>query len=237
MAPESNKSRRRFLKLVPLAPAALLTACNSTPEGRTEGLLHQFQRLNDWVQTKVFDRTKPVPEYADEELTPESGFRVNSYGDDDPDIDLDNWKLSVEGLVAKPGSYSLDIIKSLPKKVMNTRHVCVEGWSMIPKWGGTPLSNFLASVGADPNAKYLAVECGDDYYTCYDMPSALHDQTLLCYEAYNKPLTLDHGAPVRIVIPTKLGYKNAKWVNKLIVTNEKKGGYWEDEGYDWFAGI
>jgi DMSO/TMAO reductase YedYZ molybdopterin-dependent catalytic subunit len=228
------KSRRDFVKLIPVA---FLTGCGLTPEGKTESLLKKFQSFNDWVQAKVFNINKPVPEYADAELTPEDGFRVNDYNEDTPDIDTENWMLRVEGMVAHPGNYSLDAIKILPKRVMNTRHCCVEGWSMIPKWGGTPLNNFLSMAGADTTAKYVYLECGDDYYTCLDMPSALHPQTLLCYEAYNKPLTLEHGAPARIVIPTKLGYKNAKWVNKLVVTNEKKGGYWEDQGYDWFGGI
>ena len=108
---------------------------------------------------------------------------------------------------------------------------------MVPRWGGTPLREFLRRAGADASAQYVYLECADDYMTTLDMPSALHPQTLLCYEAYDKPLTLPHGAPVRIVIPTKLGYKNAKWLTKLVVTNDKTGGYWEDQGYDWFAGI
>jgi DMSO/TMAO reductase YedYZ molybdopterin-dependent catalytic subunit len=227
--------RRR--KLLRVSPLLLLAGCNVAPRGRVESFLRKFQQFNDWVQSKVFDIEKLAPEYADSELTPEEGFRLNSYNTDEPDIDLKNWKLSVGGLVKKPGEYSLEQITALPKRVMNTRHVCVEGWSIIVKWGGTPLREFLAYVDADLNAKYLGVECGDEYFTSYDMPSVLHPQTLLCYEAYDKPLALGHGAPLRITMPTKLGYKSAKWVNKLVVTNEKPGGYWEDQGYDWFAGI
>jgi DMSO/TMAO reductase YedYZ molybdopterin-dependent catalytic subunit len=193
--------------------------------------------LNDWVQSKIFDPEKLSTEYPDGDLTPEDGFRVNGYDTDRPDIDLEHWTLTVDGLVDKPGEYSLSQISSLPKRVMNTRHCCVEGWSMIPKWGGVSLRAFLQTVGADSRAKYISVKCGDDYYTAFDMPSALHPQTLLCTEAYNKPLTLEHGAPVRIVMPTKLGYKSAKWISNLTVTNEKPGGYWEDQGYDWFAGL
>ena len=227
-------SRRNLIKLSPLV---LLAACDVAPSGRTETFLRAFQRFNDWVQGKVFDPTKPAPEYSDAEITPEEGFRVNDKNYDEPVVDPDRWTLRVEGEVRKPGSYSLEQIKALPKRVMNTRHCCVEGWSMIPKWGGTPLREFLDFVGADRTARFLAVGCADDYYTSYDMPSARHAQTLLCYEAYNKPLTSDHGAPIRIVMPTKLGYKSAKWVQKIVVTNEKPGGYWEDQGYDWFAGI
>ena len=230
----STLSRRKLLKLSPLL---LLAGCDVTEEGKTATFLRSVQSLNDWVQAKVFNPEKLAPEYSDIDCTPEEGFRVNGKDEEDPEIDIENWQLSVEGLVKHPGIFSLEQIRSLPKRVMNTRHCCVEGWSMIPKWGGTSLRTLLQEAGVDPTAKYLAVECGDEYTTSYDMPSAMHPQTMLCYEAYGKALTLSHGAPVRIVIPTKLGYKSAKWVNKLVVTNEKPGGYWEDQGYDWFAGI
>ncbi len=233
-ATSAGLSRRRLLQF---SPVLLLAGCDMTPEGKTESFLRSVQRFNDWIQAKVFSPTTLATEYTDAEVTPEEGFRVNGKDADDPDIDLENWRLSVEGLVSKPGTYTLDQIKGLTKRVMNTRHCCVEGWSMIPRWAGTPLRDFLRTVGADPDARYLAVECGDDYYTSYDMPSALHSQTLLCYEAYGKPLSISHGAPVRIVMPTKLGYKSAKWINKITVTNQKPGGYWEDQGYDWFAGV
>ena len=234
-----NNSRNGFTRreLLGLSPLLLLTGCDVSEEGRTQRFLSSVQSFNDWVQAKMFSPTKLAPEFSDKELTPEDGFRVNGKDEEDPEIDIENWSLTIEGMVKTPGKFSLQQISAMTKRVMNTRHCCVEGWSMIPKWGGTPLADVLRSVGADPNAKYLSVECGDEYTTSYDMPSALHPQTLLCYEAYGKPLTLPHGAPVRIVMPTKLGYKSAKWVNKISVTNEKPGGYWEDQGYDWFAGI
>jgi DMSO/TMAO reductase YedYZ molybdopterin-dependent catalytic subunit len=226
--------RRNLLKLTPFV---LLAGCDATPEGKTESFLRAFQKINDWVQARMFDPGKLAREYADSELTPEEGFRVNGKDITYPEVDPALWRLRVEGLVSSPGSYTLESIMALPKYVMNTRHYCVEGWSMVPRWGGTPLGDFLRLVGADTTAKYVGVESADDYATSYDMPSALHRQTLLCYEAYNKPLSLSHGAPLRIVLPTKLGYKSAKWVRKIVVTNEKPGGYWEDQGYDWFAGV
>ncbi len=229
-----SSGRRRILKLSPLI---LLAGCDSAPTGKTESFLRGFQRVNDWVQEKVFNSEKPVPEYSDLDVTSEDSFRTNSYDTDQPEIDAGRWTLTVAGKVAHPGDYPLERIASFPKRVMNTRHCCVEGWSMIPKWGGTPVRDFLSFVGADLTAAYVKVECGDDYYTSFDMPSVLHPQSLLCYEAYNKPLTLEHGAPLRIVMPTKLGYKSAKWITKLVVTNEKPGGYWEDQGYEWFAGL
>ena len=237
MSDESNMISPKRRKLLQLSPLVLLAGCDYSPSGKVDSFLTSFQKFTDWVQEKVFDKDKLALEYSDDELTPIDGFRVNGYDTDEPEIDFENWKLSVAGLVKKTGEYTLEQIQSFPKKIMNTRHCCVEGWSMIPKWSGTRMIDFMKSIGIDETAKYVSVECGDDYYTCFDMPSFLHSQTLLCYEAYNKPLDLQHGAPVRIVMPTKLGYKSAKWLNKIIVTNEKPGGYWEDQGYDWFAGL
>jgi len=227
-------SRRQLLKLAPLMG---LAACDYSAGPKTGSLLRSFQQFNDWFQSKVFDPNKLAPEYADDELTPENRFRVNGYDTDEPEIDIEHWAMDVSGMVGKPGKYTLDQIKALPKRVQNTRHVCVEGWSMIPKWGGTPLNHFLELIGANLEAKYIYVECADAYYCSYDMPSMLHPQTLICYEAYGKPLTLKHGAPVRMVVPTKLGYKQSKWIMKMELTNEKRIGYWEDQGYDWFGGL
>jgi len=216
------------------AGLALLAACS---EEKRDAFLHQGQLFNDKVQSAVFSESRLAPTYPDSDLTPESQFRVNGKDNGPPQFDRAVWNLELAGLVKHPGRYSLDQVKLMPRHVQNVRHVCVEGWSMIPKWGGVRLSDFLKWVGADLTAKYLFAECADQYYVPYDMPSALHSQTLLCYEAYNKPLTLEHGAPLRIVMPTKLGYKSAKWVTRLTVTNSKPGGYWEDQGYDWFGGI
>jgi len=227
-------SRRSLIKASPLL---LLAGCDMTPEGKTESFLHAIQKFNDWVQSNVFDPFRLAEEYPLSAVTPEEGFRINGKDDDYPEIDMSAWTLKIGGMVSNPGSFTLDQIRALPRRVMNTRHCCVEGWSMIPRWGGTPLAEVLRMAGADTSAPFVAVESADDYTTSYDMPSALHPQTLLCTEAYDRPLTLAHGAPARIVIPTKLGYKSAKWITALTVTDKNPGGYWEDQGYDWFAGI
>jgi DMSO/TMAO reductase YedYZ molybdopterin-dependent catalytic subunit len=127
----------------------------------------------------------------------------------------------------------------LPKINQNTRHVCVEGWDVIGSFGGTRLSDLLAKVGADASSRFLTFECADDYYESLDMATALHPQSLLCYEMYGQPLDRGHGAPLRLSLPTKLGYKDAKYLTKLTVTNvlPAKRGYWEDQGYGWFAGL
>lgn len=228
-----SNSRRRFLAI---PPVLLLASCKFNGVG-TNSLLNGFQRFNNWLQQALFDPKKLAPEYEEAQVTPFEDFRTNSYGTEEPDMDVPNWRLIVDGLVSKPGEYSLEQVTALQKYSKNLRHVCVEGWSMVPQWSGVLMKDFLEMVGADPNAKYVSAECGDDYYTSWDMASILHPQTLLAYEAYGKPLELEHGAPLRVVMPVKLGYKSAKWITRLTVTNEKTGGYWEDRGYDWFGGI
>jgi DMSO/TMAO reductase YedYZ molybdopterin-dependent catalytic subunit len=224
--------------IVLIAACICLASCDATPDGKVEKVLNGFQRWNDAVQQSAFSKTKRAPRIEDKDLTPESKFRVNNYDTDTPPSDTtENWRLLVAGKVKHPGYYSLAQIKELAKQVQNSKHVCVEGWSMNVKWGGVALWYFLDWVGADSTAPYLYVECADGYYEGYDMASVRHPETLLCYEAFGKPLSLKHGAPCRIVMPTKLGYKSAKWLTKMIVTDKKPGGYWEDQGYDWNAGL
>jgi DMSO/TMAO reductase YedYZ molybdopterin-dependent catalytic subunit len=144
----------------------------------------------------------------------------------------------VSGVGPKSADYTLAQIQALPKVVQNTRHVCVEGWDVIGNFGGARLSDFLHMIGADTTSKFVYVECADDYYESLDMETALHPQTLLCYEMYGKPLTREHGAPLRLQIPTKIGYKQAKYLTDLKVTNVlQKVGYWEDQGYSSFYGL
>ena len=171
-------------------------------------------------------------------LTPFEKFPINGYDVEDPDVDLENWTLTVNGAVQKPGEYTLAQIQALPRMRQNTRHVCVEGWDVIGRFGGARLSDFLTMIGADTSARFITVECADDYYESLDMATALHPQTLLCYEMYDRPLTREHGAPVRLSIPTKVGYKQAKYLTSLKVTNVlERVGYWEDQGYSSFYGL
>ena len=153
-------------------------------------------------------------------------------------MNLEKWTLNVSGDVQRPGEYTLAQIQSLPKVTQNTRHICVEGWDVIGRFGGARISDFLQHVGANLNAKFLYVECADDYYESLDMPSALHPQSLLCYEMYDQPLTREHGAPLRLRVPTKIGYKQAKYLTSLRVTDVvPKAGYWEDQGYPAYYGL
>ena len=194
--------------------------------------------FSDWVSEKLFRRGHLAPTFEDAELTPFERFPINGYDVDDPVVIFENWTLTVSGAVQKPGEYRLAQIQGLPRVRQNTRHVCVEGWDVIGRFGGARLSDFLNMIGADTSARFLTVACADDYYESLDMATALHPQTLLCYEMYDQPLTRKHGAPLRLNIPTKVGYKQAKYLTDLKVTNVlEKVGYWEDQGYSSFYGL
>jgi len=152
-------------------------------------------------------------------------------------VEASRWRLEVSGLVDDKRAWSLAELRALPQEEQITRHVCVEGWSQVGQWSGVPLHSFLRRVGADMRAKYVAFRCFDDYWTSIDMPSALHPQTILTLDFEQKPLEPPWGAPLRLRIPTKLGFKNPKYITSMAVTNDYPGGYWEDKGYDWFSGL
>jgi DMSO/TMAO reductase YedYZ molybdopterin-dependent catalytic subunit len=226
-------SRRELLKIAPV----LALGTFAIP-GAQEWLLKKGLGFSDWASARLFLRGHLAPTFDNSELTPFEKFPPNSYDVDDPGVIFENWSLTVTGLVQKPGDYKLDQIQALPRFRQNTRHVCVEGWDVIGRFGGSRLSDFLNMTGADTSARFIAVTCADDYYETLDMATALHPQTLLCYEMYDRPLTREHGAPLRLIIPTKIGYKQAKYLTDLKVTNVvEKVGYWEDQGYSSFYGL
>jgi DMSO/TMAO reductase YedYZ molybdopterin-dependent catalytic subunit len=158
--------------------------------------------------------------------------------DDAPDIDGKDWKLEVRGLVENKKSWTLDELYKLPQVNQITRHICVEGWSAIGSWTGTPLRDFLKLIGADTRAKYCWFQCADiqGYNSPLDMETALHPQTQMTFKFGDEILPRAYGYPMKIRVPTKLGFKNPKYVISMEVTNEYKGGYWEDQGYNSFSG-
>jgi DMSO/TMAO reductase YedYZ molybdopterin-dependent catalytic subunit len=226
-------NRRELLKLTPVfALGAFAIPTLQKP------LLKAGLGFSDWASAKLFRSGHLAQTFADSELTPFNKFPINGYDVDDPEVDFDKWNLTVTGAVSKPADYTLAQIQALPKFTQNTKHVCVEGWDVVGKFGGVRLSDFLAMIGADTTARFVYVECADDYYESLDMATAMHPQTLLCYEMYGQPLSRAHGAPLRLNIPTKIGYKQAKYLTDLKVTNVlERVGYWEDQGYSEFYGL
>jgi DMSO/TMAO reductase YedYZ molybdopterin-dependent catalytic subunit len=226
-------SRRELLKLTPVVAVGAFAIPHLQ-----KPLLKAGLGFSDWASARIFRFGHLSPTFNDSDLTPFDKFPINDYDIDDPGVDLDKWTLTVGGAIQRPGEYALGQIQALPKVTQNTRHVCVEGWDVIGRFGGTRLSDFLKMIGADVSARYITVECADDYYESLDMATAMHPQTLLCYEMYDRPLTREHGAPLRLQIPTKIGYKQAKYLTGLKVTHVlERVGYWEDQGYSSFYGL
>jgi DMSO/TMAO reductase YedYZ molybdopterin-dependent catalytic subunit len=225
--------RRELLKLTPV----LALGAFAIPSLQ-EGLLNKGLGFSDWASARLFRSGHLATTFDNSELTPFAKFPLNTYDVNDPGVIFENWKLTVSGAVKKPGDYTLAQVQALPRFRQNTRHICVEGWDVIGRFGGARLSDFLQLVGADPTARFITVNCADDYYESLDMATALHPQTLLCYEMYEQPLTRQHGAPLRLQIPTKIGYKQAKYLTDLKVSHVlDRVGYWEDQGYSWFYGL
>ena len=209
------------------------------PRRGREWAIGQGLALSDTLSAATFDPMRLAPTYADTDVTPLDRFPLNSYLVHDPEIDLEHWRLSVSGRVSKPGDYTLDAIRSLPHVTQNTRHICIEGWDVVGNFGGVRMADLLDAVGADPGARSLEFTCADDYYESLDMATARHQQSLMCDEMYGRPLSREHGAPLRLVLPTKLGYKQAKYVVGLRVSDVlgPKRGYWVDQGYSWYGGL
>jgi DMSO/TMAO reductase YedYZ molybdopterin-dependent catalytic subunit len=228
-----SMNRRELLKIVPVVALGAF----AIPKVQAP-LLKTGLGFSDWVSARLFRSGHLAPTFSNSDLTPFNKFPINDYDVDDPEVDFEKWNLTVGGAVQKPGDYLLSQIQALPKITQNTRHVCVEGWDVIGRFSGARLSDFLKLIGADLTARFITVECADDYYESLDMATALHPQTLLCYEMYEQPLTREHGAPLRLQIPTKVGYKQAKYLTDLnVIHTLQKIGYWEDQGYSEFYGL
>ena len=230
-------SRRLFLqRALGLGGLAMLSGCTLSDNASIEGALRKVSEFNDDVQAWLFDPQRMAPTYPDSMITRPFPFNAYYGPEDIPEVDADDFRLEVSGLVADKHAWTLAELYQLPQTSQVTRLICVEGWSAIGKWGGVTFSTFLKHIGADLNAKYVGFQCADDYYTSIDMPTALHAQTLLAFTYDGKTLPPEYGYPMKLRMPTKLGYKNPKHITAIFVTNTNPGGYWEDQGYNWFGG-
>lgn len=233
----ASVERRLFLRRgLSLGALALLTGCEVTDDDRVQRMLRAMSLWNDRAQAWLFDPQRLAPEYPESEMT--RPFPFNAYYDEDevPRIDAADYRLELAGRIRDRRPWTLPELYALPQASQVTRHVCVEGWSAIGKWSGTPLRLFLERVGADTTARYVGFKCDDDYYTSIDMATALHPQTLLAFRFADQILPARYGFPMKLRVPTKLGFKNPKHIRALFVSNEYPGGYWEDQGYNWFSG-
>ncbi len=233
----SQPSRRAFLqRSLTLGGLSLLTGCSISDNSSVEAALMKVSRFNDKVQGVLFDPNRLAPTYPESMITRPFPFNA-FYGENEvKEVDGNEWRLELSGLVMDKKPWSLAQLRNLPQADQVTRHICVEGWSAIGKWGGVPFSHFLKRIGADLSAKYVGFKCFDDYYTSIDMATALHPQTLMALTYDDEELPPKYGYPMKLRMPTKLGYKNPKHIQAMFVTNTYPGGYWEDQGYNWFGG-
>ena len=250
-------NRRRFLQRG-LAGGGALVLAGCDRLSRSEwfvDLLASAEKLTQASQRLLLPRRAMAQEFGEADLSPV--FRSNGTSNpDDPAYqalaaaDFVDYRLEVGGLVAHPRAYSLAELKALPSRTQITRHDCVEGWSAIGKWKGAPLARVLEAVEPLPSARYVVFFCadpmnarGERYYESIDMEDAWHAQTLLAYALNDAPLPIRNGAPIRVRVERQLGYKMAKYVMRIALVDRLddiaggRGGYWEDRGYEWYAGI
>jgi DMSO/TMAO reductase YedYZ molybdopterin-dependent catalytic subunit len=233
-----NVQRRLLLRGgLSVGALAMLSGCNLQDGDTFDKVLWAMSRWDDKVQGWLFRENKLAPTYAESDIT--KPFRFNAFYDESsvPDIDLSDYQLEVSGMVADKKPWTLEALRKMPQSSQITRLICIEGWSVIGKWNGIPLKTFLQHVGADLSARYVGFKCIDRYYSSIDMATALHPQTVLALDFGGEPLPPEFGSPLRLRVPTKLGFKNPKSIMAIFVTNTYPGGYWEDQGYNWFSGI
>ncbi len=231
--------RRKFIMGgASVGALVMLSGCDLVNEQSAEKILWKVSRFNDRVQWLLFNPKKLAPEYPESRIN--VPFRFNAFYSKSkaPIVDPATYSLKLDGMIGNKTPWTLDQLYALPQFSQVTRHVCVEGWSEIGKWTGARLSDFLKRIDADTTAKYVYFECAEGYYGSIDMPTALHPQTQMTFRfgKGNIILPREYGFPMKVRIPTKLGFKNPKHVVKMSVTNDYPGGYWADQGYNWFSG-
>ena len=219
-----------------LGSLALLTGCDLSTHTGVNAALWAMLRVNDRIQAALFSPTHLADIFPPDAIT--RPFRFNAFYEEWQvrTIDAAEWRLELAGAIADRTPWTLAQLAALPRATQITRHICIEGWSQIGQWSGIPLRDFLRRIGADLRAPYVAFRCFDGYSTSLDMASALHPQTILALDFDGAALEPQWGAPLRLRIPTKLGFKSAKNLQAIEVTDKYPGGYWEDQGYDWFSG-
>jgi len=244
-----------------LAGAAALTLGGCQPlsdQGWVKSIIGLGEAINLKVQRALLGSDTLAPEFTEADLSPI--FKPNGTSDpEDEDYkalaekEFADFKLVVGGLVDRPAELTLPELRAMPSRTQITRHDCVEGWSAIGKWKGAPLAAVLDRVGVKSEARFVVFYCFDTmedaakgpvrYYESIDLIDARHPQTILAYEMNGQTLPIAHGAPLRVRIERQLGYKMAKYIQRIELVEDYggigggKGGYWPDRGYDWFAGI
>jgi DMSO/TMAO reductase YedYZ molybdopterin-dependent catalytic subunit len=253
----TNNERRKFLERMALASGAvLLGGCDRLAENESvKSILAKADAPTDFALHALTPENALAREFSEADLSPV--FKANgSTNPQTPEYlamvanEFADYRLQVGGLVASPLSLSMQQLRAMPSRTQITRHDCVEGWSCIGKWKGTPLGKVLDLAGPQAGARYVMFRCADSlshdegrYYESIYLSEAYHPQSILAYELNDATLDIPHGAPLRVRLERKLGYKQAKYIVgiDLVATLDGlgggKGGFWEDRGYQWHGGI
>ncbi len=233
-----NLERRLLLRSsLSVGALAMLSGCNLQDNDQVDKVLWSMSRWNDRVQAWLFDPIRLAPTYGARQITTPFPFNAFYPEFDAPEVDGSTYRLEVSGLVGDKTPWTLERLRQLPQASQITRLICIEGWSAIGDWRGVPFKTFLERIGADTTARYVGFKCADRYYSSLDMATALHPQTQLTLDFGAQPLPTKYGYPLKLRVPTKLGFKNPKHIAAVFVSNTNPGGYWEDQGYNWFSGL
>ena len=233
--------RRGFLSISGSAiSSALLASCDSRGPRSAERLLRYAERKNEVVERALLRHSSMDAPAAGARL---AGNALPSYfiSKTVPVWDESKrgrWALEVGGVVKTPLRLTLEDLLKLPRTTERVNHYCVEGWTAVEQWTGVRVSVLARLAGIDRRAQFVDFESFDDgYHESWDIESAMHRQTVVAYGLDGQMLGPAHGAPARVYSPTKLGYKNTKYLTRLMFLPNRTGGYWSDAGYEWYGGV
>jgi DMSO/TMAO reductase YedYZ molybdopterin-dependent catalytic subunit len=234
----ANIDRRNVLRgAISLGALTLLTGCDVSEADAVQNALRTVSAWNDRVQAMLFRPNHLARTFSAAQVVKPPRFNAYYDIEDVKPVDGATWNLELAGRIADKRPWSADQIYQLPEQELIIRHICVEGWDYIGQWSGPNLRSFLERIGADLTAKYVYFHCADNFTESIDMATALHPQSILATKYANAVLADPFGYPLRLRTATKLGYKNAKWIQAIEVTNEFTETFWSKQGFNWFAGI
>jgi DMSO/TMAO reductase YedYZ molybdopterin-dependent catalytic subunit len=222
---------------VSLGALTMLTGCDVSEIDSVQKGLRAVSAWNDGVQQTIFRANHLAPTFSPGQVKKPPRFNAYYPIEDVKPVDGATWRLELAGRIEDKRPWTAQRLYALPEQEIIIRHVCVEGWDYIGQWSGPNLRDFLQRVGADLTAKYVYFICADDYTESLDMPTALHPQTILATKYAGEIIDDPFGYPLRLRTSTKLGYKNAKWIKAIEVSNEFRETYWSERGFNWYAGI
>lgn len=244
LAERLGVDRRAFLAASAAGFGALVgiggAACNSEGPKRAQALLAASERWNERVEQALFRHRamNVAPARAANAGSRFPSYFISRAVPEWDEATLGPWSLEVGGLVRRPLRLSLGDLQNLARTELRLEHFCVEGWSAVAVRTGVRLAELARRVDVSPDARYVDFQSFDDgYHESWDLASALHPQTLIVYGQDGRLLDPAYGAPARVYSPVKLGYKNTKYLTRVLFLAERNGGYWSDQGYEWYAGV